>query len=264
MTLTYLYAVVPADAAEPPADLVGLEGGAVRLLRAGPLAAVVGEVPAESYGDEALNGRLGDLAWVGERGLAHEQVLDWFAERGPVIPLSLFSLHRADERVRERLETEAERLVALLERLRGRREWGIKLWRDDTAVAEHVDTLSPALQALAREIEAAPPGRRFLLQKKRDAARAEELRSVSKRLAHRVFELLGAAAERAATVPLPLTPPETPRTLLLHSAFLVPEDAFAAFQRRVGEVAREVGGVGFEIEFTGPWPPYHFAGSDAP
>lgn len=260
--LVYLYAVVPAEAEEPPAELTGVEGGAVRLLRAGGLAAVAGEVPATTYAAEQLDARLPDLAWVGERGLAHERVLDWYAERGPVVPLSLFSLHRDEERVRQRLLDDAQRLGALLERLRGRREWAVKLWRVNDRVAEHLDSLSPLLRALSDEMEQAPPGRRFLLAKKREAARAEELRSASARLAHRAFALLKEAAERAVTVPLPAAP-EGPRLLLLHAAFLVPEEGYPAFQRRVGEVAREVGSIGFEVEFTGPWPPYHFADPDA-
>jgi len=260
----YLYGVVPGDAPEPPAELTGLEGGAVRLVRGEGLAAVVSPVPAAEYADEALDGRLADLHWVGERGIAHERVLDWFLERGPVIPLSLFSLHRDEERVLARVAPEAERFASLLERLRGRREWGIKLWRRDEALMEHLDSLSPLLRALSGEIESAPPGKRFLLSKKREAARAEELRSLSRRVAHRVFSTLQGEADRATTLALPASAPEGSRHLLLHAAFLVADgEAFEGFRRRVGELARELGGVGFEIEFTGPWPPYHFTDADA-
>src|SRR5690606_14746928 len=181
--LVYLYGIVPADAPDPSDELVGLEGRPVRLLRDGAVAALVSEVPADSYADEPLNAHLDDIGWVGERGLAHERVLDWFAERGPVVPLSLFSLHRDDERVRARLVDEADRVLPLLEALRGRREWRVKLWRRDAVVAENLEELSPTLKALTSEIEGAPPGRRYLLQKKLDAARVDELRRVSERVA---------------------------------------------------------------------------------
>src|SRR5690606_20243801 len=113
---------------------------------------------------------------------------------GPVVPLSLFSLHRDEARVRSRLATEAERVLPLLERLRGRREWRIKLWRRDAVVADHLDELSPTLQALSAEIEQAAAGRRYLLLKKRDAARSEELRRVSERVGQVLFEALREAA----------------------------------------------------------------------
>lgn len=260
--LLYLYGIVEGKAEAPPGDLTGLDGAAVRLLREGSLAAVVSDVQAERYGDDELNARLGDIAWVGERGLAHERVLDWFAERGPVVPLSPFSLHRDEVRVRERLAVEATRVVPLLERLRGRREWRVKVWRRDEQVGQHLDELSPMLRALSAEIEEAPAGRRYLLLKKRDAARGDELRRVSERVAQLVFEELRSHADGATALPPPRDLPASNRTLTLDSAWLVAEDSYAGFQRRLGELAGEFQPNGFEFEFTGPWPPYHFTGSD--
>lgn len=261
-TLWYLYGIVAADAPEPPPELAGLEGQQLRLLREGRLAAVISEVPQAEYTDEALDARLADLAWVGERGIAHEQVLDWFAERGPVVPLSLFSLHRDEARVRSRLREEEARVLPLLESLRGRREWRVKLWRRDETVGEHLEELSPTLKALAGEIEQAPPGKRYLLMKKRDAARTDELKRVSDRVAQVVYEALGEEAERGVVVPTPRGAPQSGHVLTLDSAWLVAEARYAGFQRRLGELAGEFQPHGFEFEFTGPWPPYHFTDPD--
>src|SRR5690606_5534783 len=118
--LVYMYGIVPADAPLPAEGLVGIDGGAVELHPVGRVAAVVGRVDYGTYSDEALNARLDDLAWVGDRGIAHERVLDWFAERVPVIPLSLFSLHADLDRLSARVQGEEAEYAALLERLRGR------------------------------------------------------------------------------------------------------------------------------------------------
>lgn len=262
--LIYLYGIVPADAAEPPPELHGLDGTPVRLLREGSVAAPISELPAELYGDEALDERLADLAWMGERGVAHEQVLDWFLERGPIVPLSLFSLHRDEERARARLREEAERILPLLERLRGRREWRVKLWRRDEKVGEHLDELSPTLRALSAEIDTSPPGRKYLLLKKRDAARTDELRRVADRVAQVVYEALRQSADAGTVVPTPRGAPQSGHVLTLDSAWLVPEAGFEGFQRRLGELAGEFQPNGFEFEFTGPWPPYHFTAADEP
>lgn len=262
-SLTYLYGIVASDAEDPPADLLGLDGGRVRVVRGERVGALVSDVAAPDYTDAVLDARLSDLQWVGERGLAHERVLDWYAERGPIIPLSLFSLHRADDRVAQRLEGEAERFERTLERLRGRREWGVKVWRNDATLGEHLAELSPAIAALAGEIERAEPGRRFLLEKKRETLRSEEMRRVSARISHETYARLREEAERSVTIPIqPATTP-TDRVLVLYAAFLVPDEGFAAFQRRLGELAGTFQPTGFEFEFTGPWPPYHFADPDA-
>jgi hypothetical protein len=260
-SLIYLYGIVPAGAPAPPADLLGVEEGPVWLLSAGEVAGVVSQLPRETYSDDALNSRLDDLAWVGERGLAHERVLDWYAERGPVIPLSLFSLHADEARLRSRLASEEEAYAAVLRRLEGRREWGVRLWRRDSEAAGGIDRLSASLQAIGREIEAAPAGRRFLLEKKRQTMRTEELRTTSKRLAHDLFAALRELADGATTMPIPQGAGGE-RTLLLHGAFLIHEERFPAFQRALGEQAAALAESGFEVEFTGPWPPYHFADLD--
>lgn len=261
-TLIYLYGIAPPDAPDPGDELVGIEDRPVRLVRIGEASAIVSALPAAPYQDDALNAQLDDLAWVGARGVAHERVLDWFAERGPVIPLSLFSLHADAERLEARVRAEAGSFRRIFERLRGRKEWGIKLWRRDADAKEGVDALSPSLQALAREIEEAPPGKRFLLDRKRDKMRTEEVRAVSRRVTHELFASLGARADASATVPLPANPPAGERVLLLDAAYLVPDTAFGAFQEAVTFEAGRLAGTGFEIEFTGPWPPYHFATQD--
>ena len=261
--LSYLYGIVPADAPDPPADLAGVDGGAVRVVRGERVAAIVSDVSEEAYADEAIDARLSDLAWVGERGLAHERVLDWYAERGPVIPLSLFSLHRDEARVRERFTSEEERFARSLERLRGRREWGVKLWRDDERLSEHLAELSAAVAALSGELERASPGRRFLLEKKRASLRADEMKRVSARVSHEVYAQLSGEAERSVTVPIPGAAPQAAKTLVLYGAFLVPDERFADFQRRLSELAGTFQPTGFDFEFTGPWPPYHFADPDA-
>jgi hypothetical protein len=257
-TLVYLYGIVPADSPEPPGDLRGIESAAVSLLRAGGVAALVSHVPARWYDDEPLNSRLDDLGWVGARGLEHERVLDWYVERGPVIPLSLFSIHRDLARVEARVAGESASFQRVLDRLSGRREWGIKLWREEAGAREGIDRLSPSLQVLGREIEAAPPGKRFLLERKREAMRTEEVRSISKRVAHELFGTLRRVAGEAVAVPLPAGTAGAERTLLLQAAFLVPEAGFAEFQGAVTEQASRLAGSGFELEFTGPWAPYHF------
>jgi hypothetical protein len=261
-SLVYLYGVVPASAPPPPAVLSGLDDGAVRLLPVGDLAAVVSDVPAATYGEQALDQRLRDIAWVGERGLAHERVATWYADHGPIVPFTLFSLHQSDERLRERLAGRLPALRDLLDRLTGRQEWGIKVWRDEQRFAGRVAALSAPMQSLETEIRSAAPGRAYLLRKKQEALRADESRRVAAEIVHAVYAALAEAAEAGRALPLPPTAaPAGERVLALHAAFLVPTEAYPQFQQRVQELEAAHRDAGFEWEFTGPWPPYHFAES---
>jgi hypothetical protein len=253
----YLYGIVTADAQDPPAELMGLDDGSVRLVRAGAVAGIVGEVDPESYAAERLDSRLAELEWVGERGIAHERVLTWYADRGPVIPLQPFSLHVSDEAVRQRLAESEERFVRALERLSGRQEWGIKLWAVEPDVLAHLEEISPALREVADAMESAPPGRRFLLTKKRDAMAADELRASSLAVARHVYDTLAELADAAVRHPIP-PPRQGDRMLILHAAYLVRESDYDRFRERVVELSRHFGTIGFSCEFVGPWPAYHF------
>lgn len=215
-------------------------------------------MPDAAYSADALNARLEDLRWVGERGLAHERVLEWFTDNAAVVPLRPFSLHLTEQKLTERLAAGEARFTELLQRLQGRQEWGVKLWRDRTSALKHADELSPALADISRQIEEASPGKRFLLQKKRDGMLNEELRNAGVELARSALNELRPLAERATALDVPSMPVAAERALMLHAVFLVPIDALDAFGRRVAELRKEYHGRGFQIELSGPWPAYHF------
>ena len=50
---------------------------------------------------------------------------------------------------------------------------------------------------------------------------------------------------------------------ILNAAFLVAHDRVDDFRAAVTKFVRDHEGRGFRMEFTGPWPPYHFTRSAA-
>jgi hypothetical protein len=256
--LVYLYGFVPAGTAAPPVGLRGLEGGAVRIVGGDAVSAAVGEVPASEYSGARMDAHLADLAWVGERGLAHDRVLGWFAGGGAVVPVAPFSLHSGEEGVRRLLAEQEVAVAALLERLSGCTEWGVRLW-STPETSPRVEQQAPELAALREEIAGAAPGRRFLLEKKRGAAVREAVQGVSARLAREVLDALRGHAEASHVRSVPPLR-ESARILLLDAVFLVAEAGFGEFSGRVRALAEGAAEQGFHLELTGPWPPYHFVG----
>jgi hypothetical protein len=255
--LLYLYGLTSADAPDP-GGVAGLHEGPVRLIRDAGLAGIVSEVPAGPYSADHLEARMADLEWMGRRGVEHERVLNWFVDRGAVVPLAPFSLHANEDRVRERLRELAGRVGPLLERLAGRREWGVRV-RRTPAVAHHLGELSPRLRALIEQIDGASPGRRYLLERKLDAARADELRSAVDRLARDWFGRLAERAEQAERLPIAVQSDSSDAEVpVLHAAFLVADEALPGFERALADLVGHFSALGFAWEFTGPWPPYHF------
>jgi hypothetical protein len=247
---TYLYCLVKSKRAPSLTRArSGLEGtGPLRALDAGGgLRLIVANAPLELYGEAAIERGLKDLAWVSERAVAHEAVVERFARAEAIVPLKLLTLFASDERALEHVRGERKRLERVLARVAGRAEWGVRV----------------SVEARARPVAAragadgATSGTGFLMKKKeqRDAARAVATRARAE--VEDAFERLASAAVHARRRP-PADGGAGGTRLLLDAAFLVPRAGAAKFRGAVAKVARALEPQGLGVTLTGPWPPYNF------
>lgn len=136
-----------------PPDPAGLaaargheEGGALRVLRAGDLCLVVQDVPAALFGEEALTERLNRPEDLERCARAHHRGVEAAAGRGPVVPLPMATLYRGDRTAERAVAARRPVLDTLLDRLRDRTEWAVKV---------HAAEAGPG----APRTPVAPPGR---------------------------------------------------------------------------------------------------------
>lgn len=261
--LAYVYAIVPAslDVSAAPA---GIDEVPVALERSGDLAALVSAVDAATYREAEIESRIADVAWLGPRAMAHDRVVTWASDAGAVVPLPVLSLFRDGGSVRTMLEDRREHLGAALAHVADATEYIVRVFRLDAMLAGAISALSEPVAALEREISTASPGQRYLLGRKLEGERKQELRRIGQRVAEETYEALSAAAVEAVRNPLPRGDRGGPGiesatgAAVLDAAFLVRRDAARSFQLGVTELVRQWEPHGFRFEFTGPWPPYHF------
>jgi hypothetical protein len=248
----YVYGVVLSD--DIPADV--LRSSQLRLVRRGALAAVVGPVDLDEFGEQEIVERLNDAAWLEEKARAHDAVLDRIGREAAVVPLRFGAIYRRLDDVTELLDERREALTEALDRVRGCVELGVKAWVDR-------ERLQRAL-----EPEQGPPdepqgaGRAYLrrLQAERDVATrtAALLRDVASAAHER---LLRVAVAGVANRPQPRELTQRAEPMLLNGAYLV-RSGDDALQREVCALADELAELGIAFELTGPWPPYNFVASD--
>ncbi|MFE9835660.1 GvpL/GvpF family gas vesicle protein [Streptomyces sp. NPDC005551] len=256
--VTYLFAVTRTP---PPDDvLAGVAGqdggGPLRVLRAGSLALVVQDVPAEAFGKEALTQRFNDRYQLERCARAHHRGVQAAAGHGPVVPLPLATLYLSDRNAAEAVACRETAVHTLLDRLRGRTEWAVKVH-----AAEHDGDPSPAPEAGAEN--AAPGGRAYLARAstRQRAQRARREGALAR--AHALdLELRRhvVAATRHRTQSEQLTGRSTPQ--LLNAAYLVDDGQRAAFGRALDGLRADERYRGLEIDESGPWIPYSFAQLD--
>lgn len=253
----YVYGVVPASirlVGSPP----GVDDSPVETFIAGEIAALASRLDAGAYGPN-VNDRVGDVAWLGPRASAHDRVLTWASDAGAVIPLPILSLFRSEQAVRDMLSERKVELTAMLERVALGREYGVRIFRIDDELRSTLSAFSPSIAKLEADVAgAASPGQGYLLSRKLDAARKEELHRVAAGVASSIYETLAARSLDAVQNSLPKTSPDQIGSAILNAAFLVTHERIDEFREAVTTFIRDHDKRGFRVEFTGPWPPYHF------
>ena len=250
---TYLYALVESaaepDGAETPPGLPGT--GRLRWLAVGKgLWLGAADAPLERYDTAAIEKGLKDLQWVSSCAVAHERVIEHVSRLGTVIPMKLFTLFTSDTRAVAHVARSRARLRALLRRLAGRQEWGIRVSVDD------VKARAAARQTAERAAEGLTTGARFLTLKGRENREVREIVDRGRGEAAAVF----ADAERHADQTRRREPAaaEPGLRLLLDAAFLVPVGKAGAFREAVRRQAERLAPRGYRVVLTGPWPAYNF------
>lgn len=260
----YAYGIVRAvfDPAQSPG---GLDDTAVRVLKSGSLGALVSRLSGRGYAVDVVESNSGDVSWLSPRAMAHDRVLTWAQENGAVIPLPMFSLWASEDTLTKSLIEQTSRLTRVLESVAGADEFGLRIHRRDAVMLDAIDDLDSELAALRRESLAAPPGQRYLLERKLADRGKSAVRVASQRMAKKIFDELSGFARDARMLPLVPEPGRTSDvTLVLNAAFLVDRKRLDEFRAAVGAHVREYQPRGLVFDFTGPWPPYNFVaqGSD--
>jgi Gas vesicle synthesis protein GvpL/GvpF len=239
-------------------------GGPVRLLDlGGGLWAVVQQVPRADFTEDALRRRLSDPAELETCARAHHAVVTAAAAGGPVVPLPLATLFADPDRAGAALEARRADFHAALDRVAGRAEWAVKVH------VRRPDPAGAAGPAAGTDPGGAPPGSagtgRAYLARVRGRERARHTRqdaalSAAQQVHEAAVRFAAASARRR-----PHGPEITGRDRhqVLNAAYLVDDGLGGDLAAAVRALAGECGGLGLEVEVSGPWAPYSFTGTTA-
>jgi hypothetical protein len=258
--VVYVYGIVPsgADVTNAPS---GLDDARVLLEREGEIAALVSMLDGAIYESDAVQRQSADVDWVAPRAVAHDAVLSWASDAGAVLPLPMFTLFSSARGVHAMLCDRAAELRLAIAHVAPAQEFGVRVFRIDADLQRHIGALSPAIAQIERDAAQATPGQRYLLERKADDTRASEVRRVAAEVAHEVYHVLTERALDGAADALPTQDgARVNGTAVLNAFFLERRDRLESFRAALTALAKRYEALGFRFDFTGPWPPYHFAG----
>jgi len=251
--LTYVYGLVVSEKKPPLTRLpAGLPGASpVRFVDVAPgRYLAVADVKARDYGEDAINQRLSKLDWVSRAAMAHEAVLEALASKATVLPMKLFTIFTSDERAIADLQRNRIRIDALVKRIGGHDEFGIRVVLDRTKAMRQQ-------RSLTAEPRRASTGIAYLTRKKAQRDAASELAAHAQETVADLYDRLSRRARLARRRSASELPVEN-GPLLLDAAFLVPRAKARSFRTVVAREARALSKQGYGVTLTGPWPPYTF------
>ena len=258
--LCYVYGVVSSSVNTATAPK-GIDSGSVNLITSGPVSALATSVSATDYAPARVESLTADVEWVSERAIAHDRVLTWASDNGPVIPFPMWTLFRDSRAVKGMLTKRLSELKTTFDRLGDGREFIVRVYVQPGVLRDHLGAHSTDLKDLEAEAAKAAPGQRYLLERKIEALRKDAGKDVAARAANEIHDALKARSiESVREQPVNSGAPREQGRAILNASFLVAPARLVELQRALTELVNKYEPSGFKFDFTGPWPPYHFVG----
>ena len=258
--LCYVYGVV-GSSVETVTAPKGIDDGAVSLIPNGDVAALSTLVSANDYAPDRVESLTADVEWVSERATAHDRVLTWASDAGPVIPFPMWTLFRDAKAVGSMLSKRMSELQRTFERIRDGREFIVRVYVQPGLLKGHLAEHSAELTSLEAQAAKAAPGQKYLLERKMENLRRDAGRDLTGKVANEIHDALrGVAMDTVREQPVNSGAAREQGRAILNASFLVAPARVVDFQRQLTTMVNKYEPSGFKFDFTGPWPPYHFVG----
>jgi len=241
------------------------EKGEVFIIPFRKLEAVVSKVSLEEFASEEIQKKAQeDLNWIKEKGIAHEKVIEEAMRKDDkvlsLIPMRFGAIFKEKERLEETLNKDYPGIREVLDRIRGKQEWSVKVYLKDREKFEQViKEKNEAVKEKEKEIASLPEGMAFFMEEELKEVISKEVEKGSNNIVEVLFESLrkqAVASNKIKILGKELTGRREP--MVLNAAYLISEERFETFKEDAERLNQEIQTKGFYIDYSGPWPAYNF------
>jgi hypothetical protein len=235
-----VYCIIEADSQRSFGNIgIGGRGDEVYTIHYGGLAAVVSDTPVMVYDPTR------------ENALTFEHVNETVMKEFTVIPMSFGSVFRTEEDVVEFLKDTADALRDVLQKMKDKIEFGLKVnWTPETVLRE-VEEENEDIRRLKEEILSNRQTSTYFARMQLGRLVEHAMTEKSDSFVREIYDHL-----RDCAIASRHNKPIGDK-MILNAAFLVERSKATAFDQRVQEIAQRYEGK-LRFLYTGPWPPYNF------
>jgi hypothetical protein len=262
----YLYCIRERVDTSPPFSTKGIdEKGGVFVLPYRELEAVVSKISLEEFSSEEIQKKAReDLSWIKEKAVVHEKVIEEAMRKNnkilSLIPMRFGTIFKEKTSLEETLGRDYLRIKEVLDKIRGKQEWSVKVYLKDKEKFEQViKEKSEATEEKEKEIASLPEGMAFFMEEELKEVISKEVGKELNSTVEFVFESLGkqaVASVKNKILEKELTGRREP--MVLNSAYLIPEEKIENFKENAKALDQEIQTKGFYLEYSGPWPSFNF------
>jgi ATP-dependent Lon protease len=252
--LTYLYCVAELGEKSLPenVDEIRVEG----------LAAIVSAVSEAEFGEENLKKNLSRLAWVESVVRHHESVMEAMRAQTTIVPFRFPTIFHSQISLQEFLQAQQNALKNLLENLKGKEEWGVKVYIGSEQLQAFLAG-SKEIQEIDEALKTASAGKAYLLKKRRESLVAGNMTASLQEALDLLIERLRKLSVQTKLNPvLPKAVTEREDEMILNGAFLIDSQKRKPFLEEL-ESAKKAFPF-FTIEPSGAWAAYNFCNLQQP
>lgn len=262
----YLYCIRDKSVGDDIFSIKGIDGnGDVFTLSYDEFETVVSSVSLQEFESEAIQIKAQeDLNWIKEKAVIHERVIEQaMMKEGKnmgLIPMGFGTIFKEEASLRESLNKNHDKIKHLLDIIRGKQEWGVKVYLNDKKFFEkNIKEKSELIKEKEREMASLPEGMAFFMEEELkeiiDKEKDKELNNITGFL----FEILKKHAVdsvRNKLLEKELTGIRKP--MVLNAAYLISDGKVEEFINEAERLKQKVQTEGFCLEYSGPWPAYNF------
>jgi curved DNA-binding protein CbpA len=266
----YLYCIREKTENPPVISTKGIDGKeeAYTLLM-DDLEAIVSKVSLEEFASEEIQRKAQeDLGWIKEKALIHERVVEEAMRKNnhilDLIPMRFGTIFKDERRLKETLNKDYPKIREILERIRRKQEWSIKVYlRDRKNFEQMIKEKNETIKEKEKELASLTEGMAFFIEEELKETISKEVGKELNYVTEGVFESLkkqAVASIKSKILGKELTGRQEP--MVLNAAYLIPENNIEDFKKEVMGLNQQMQAKGFFLEYSGPWPSYNFTSLD--
>lgn len=236
-----------------------LKSTGLQLLALGDFYAFIKYVPESEFSENNFKRNLSNMDWLETNAREHVSVISELMENNTMIPFKFGTIFITEESLRKFIIDYSDSLTDNFLHIKNMEEWSVKIYCDLKVLSEKIDELSEDAAALEKQIMESSPGKAYLLKRKKNDLIENEMDRICKNYGQNYFnefEKLSEATSLNNLLPKDFTGRED--TMILNAVFLVHANNVTDFNNTTENLIAKYGDFGFNIEITGPWPPFSF------